>query len=258
MPYNTRHPKKIDRPRPDKGGLTLRNPHSVLAVLETRPQDIIEIAIAEKTATDSWIQVMEKAKACGIRVQESSRRELTLGEGRAGSAFAAVREKESASLEALFEQAINKTNQYGIWLALDSLQDPQNVGAIFRSAAFFGIKGVVVTQDRSAALTSTVYDVASGGMEFIPFATVTNLHHAITLAKKMELWVLGTSEHAKQDYRSVKLDRSWLVVLGNEEQGIRRLTQESCDVLCKIPVEGKVTSLNVSVAAGILMAGFHK
>jgi 23S rRNA (guanosine2251-2'-O)-methyltransferase len=142
----------------------------------------------------------------------------------------------------------------GLWLALDQLQDPHNVGAVFRTAAFFGVKGIVMTVDRSAPLSPTVYDVASGGVEYVPFTLQTNLAQAMEIAKKSGLWVLGSSERAAESVHRIDRDRRWLLVIGNEEKGLRRLTLERCDQVCTIPPAGQVNSLNVSVAAGILMA----
>jgi 23S rRNA (guanosine2251-2'-O)-methyltransferase len=166
---------------------------------------------------------------------------------------AVVRERPSVSVEELFQNASQRNSGKGIWLALDHLQDPHNVGAVFRAAGFFGIQGIILTQDRSAPLTGIAYDVASGGIESVPFTLQTNLQQAFRLAKDAGMWVLGTSEHAHDPLSSIQQDRPWLVVLGNEEKGMRRLTEESCDLLCRIPGLGKVTSLNVSVAAGVLM-----
>jgi 23S rRNA (guanosine2251-2'-O)-methyltransferase len=235
--------------------LTLKNPHSVLAVLETRPHDILELHIESKNSTEAWGKVKHEASRQGIRVTEGAKKAAKIPvEGRVGSAFATVRERSPISIEKLFESVKEK----GLWLALDCLQDPHNVGAIFRTAAFFGVQGILVTQERSASLTDTVYDVASGGLEFVPFSVVTNLQQAFRIAKESGLWILGASEHGHDDFRSVELDRSWLLVLGNEERGMRRLTEESCDVLCSVKPNGKVTSLNVSVAGGILMSALVK
>jgi 23S rRNA (guanosine2251-2'-O)-methyltransferase len=171
-----------------------------------------------------------------------------------GMAEAVVRERSPLAVEQLFQNAASRANGKGLWLALDSLQDPHNVGAIFRAAAFFGVQGIILTQDRSAPMTSTVYDVASGGLEYVPFAMPSNLQNAFEIAKKAGVWILGTSEHAHDDLNSIQRDRPWLLVLGNEEKGMRRLTEESCDLLCKVSGQGKVTSLNVSVAAGIMIS----
>jgi 23S rRNA (guanosine2251-2'-O)-methyltransferase len=165
-----------------------------------------------------------------------------------------VKEKTAVSAEELFAHAKDRADGKGLWLALDSLQDPHNVGAIFRTAAFFGVQGIMLTQERSAPLSAAAYDVASGGLEYVPFTLQTNLQRGFEVAKEAGLWILGTSEHSPDSLSSIQKDRPWLLVLGNEEHGMRRLTQEACDLLCKIPPAGRVTSLNVSVAAGIAIS----
>ncbi len=142
----------------------------------------------------------------------------------------------------------------GLWLALDHVQDPHNVGAIFRAAAFWGVSGVVITKDQSAPMNDTVYDVACGGLEHVPVCVVNNLVRALNTAKESDVWVLGTSEHATKDVNEIDRDRRWLVVVGNEEKGLRRLTLENCDDLCGLQPRGEVTSLNVSVAVGSVLA----
>ncbi len=239
--------------------MILRNPHSILAVLETRPGDVLELVLPHKHVSGAWDSVREAAIRAKVRISERERSgdtgRKTPGNTIArGNTFAQVRERSPVSLSKLFENAATVAEGSGLWLALDSIQDPHNVGALFRSAAFFGVQGLLMTVERSAPLTETVYDVASGGIEYVPFCQVTNLQQAFKSAKDSGLWILGTSEHGHDDYLGVKRDRPWLLVLGNEESGMRRLTEENCDVLCSIRPNGQVTSLNVSVAAGILIS----
>ena len=111
-----------------------------------------------------------------------------------------------------------------------------------------------MTAERSAPLSAAAYDVSSGGVEALPFVQGTNLQRAFEVAKDAGLWICGTSEHAKEGLASLVPDRPWLVVLGNEEKGMRRLTQEACDVLYAAKPRGSVTSLNVSVAAGVFLS----
>ena len=111
-----------------------------------------------------------------------------------------------------------------------------------------------MTSERSAPLTHTVYDVSCGGVETVPHTEQVNLQRALEVAKEEGLWVLGTSEHAKGSYLTLERDRPWLIVIGNEEKGMRRLTAEACDVTVSIPPLGDVTSLNASVATGVLIA----
>lgn len=238
--------------------LTLKNPHSVLEVLRQRPRDVLEVRLSRRNPQDAWQQVAEAAAAVQVPVKvvapSESRPQRSRGDdksGRLGAAEAIVRERTEMDLAELFA---GDRKQHGVWLALDQIQDPHNIGSIFRTAAFFGVRGIVLTRHKSAPMTATVYDVASGGVEHVPFAIATNLRQALDAAKPAGLWVLGTSEHAPQPLSQVDRDRSWLVVLGNEESGLRRLTAETCDELCRIPGAGELGSLNVSVAAGILMA----
>lgn len=259
--------------------IQVRNPHSVLAALEMRPRDVLQISVPPALATtperassaDAWAKVVKLARELRIPIYSSpqkirghagparhSGRTVVDEGGRTSVTEALIQEKQPISIEQLFSNARERSDGKGLWLALDSLQDPQNVGAIFRAAAFFGVQGIVLTQERSAPISSVVYDVSCGGVEYIPFVMQVNLQQAFEVAKEAGLWILGTSEHAHDSLWKIERDRPWLVVLGNEERGIRRLTEESCDLLCQIPGHGKVTSLNVSVAAGILISHFSK
>jgi 23S rRNA (guanosine2251-2'-O)-methyltransferase len=246
--------------------LRIKNPHSVLAALETRPKDVSQI-ISPPGGFSSSGEVWEKVGrlAQQLRIQVVSGRtgggkpdrspERSEDAGRVSAAEAIVKERAGISTEELFTSD-PKQSGYGLWLALDSLQDPHNVGAIFRAASFFGVRGIMVTAERSAPLSSAVYDVACGGVEYVPFTMQTNLQRGFEVAKEAGLWILGSSEHAETDLSKVERDRNWLLVLGNEEKGMRRLTTEACDVVCKMSPRHSpsVTSLNVSVAAGILIS----
>jgi 23S rRNA (guanosine2251-2'-O)-methyltransferase len=236
----------------------IKNPHSVLAALDKRPRDVQQIHLPGKAgASDAWEQVGRVAREKGIMVATGGApRKDRHGDagGRESAAEAVVRESSGITAEELFRGARDRAGGRGLWIALDGLQDPHNVGAIFRAAGFFGVQGILLTQERSAPLSGVAYDVASGGLEYVPFTLQTNIQRAFEIAKEEGMWILGTSEHAQDDLSSIARDRPWLLVLGNEEKGMRRLTEESCDVLCKISARGSVTSLNVSVAAGILIS----
>ena len=231
--------------------LELRNPHAVLAALEARPEAVEHVTVGARPS-DAWRAVAEAARAADrpvVRATPSPRGSRS-GIGRATSAFALVEARAETALGAFWSDP----QPGALWLALDSVQDPQNLGSIFRTAAFFGVRGVVLPRDRSASLTDTVYDVASGAVELVPHATVTNLSRALDGAKDAGIWLVGSSEHAKRPAWELGPDRAWLLVLGNEEQGLRRLTLERCDEVVAIEPRGELTSLNVAVAAGVLMA----
>ena len=245
--------------------LALRNPHAVLAAFAARPADIFSVRLPGGRAPGAWERVAAQAAHFGTPVVEDERADPRRREregGRAGPE-ASVKERAPIGVDGLFPAGAATHAGHGLWLALDSIQDPHNVGSIFRSAAFFGVRGIVMTADRAAPLSAVVYDVASGGVEAVPFAVETNLRRALEAAKAAGLWILGSSEHATKNIQEIPLDRPWLLVLGNEEDGLRRLTLETCDEVCRIPphsasqsaLQGEaVTSLNVSVAAGIMIA----
>ena len=234
--------------------LHLKNPHSVLAALEVRPHDVVEVRVPPRTPSDAWREVATQAARRGVAVKSILPSDKPRGRrdeksSREGGTEGLIKERQETDFDKLFADAKERP---GLWLALDTLQDPHNVGAIFRTAAFFGVRGIVLTKDRSAPLSATVYDVASGGMELVPFHSA-NLNQAINVAKEAGLWTLGTAEEATQDVTQIPRDRSWLIVMGNEEQGLRRLVREHCDEICRISGQGGLTSLNVSVATGVML-----
>jgi 23S rRNA (guanosine2251-2'-O)-methyltransferase len=239
--------------------LELQNPHSILAALEARPGDVLQIAFRGARPAGVWEEVAHAAERAGVPLSVEERQERRAKRGRreterAGSVVARVREKFAARLEEILPDPDIPDRPPGIWLALDCLQDPHNVGAIFRTAAFFGVQGILTMKNRASPIGSTVYDISAGGVEAVPHAIVANLRHALDRAREAGVWILGTSEHASQDVAAVDRSRDWLLVIGNEAKGLRRLTLEGCDEVCRLAPRGKVTSLNASVAAGALLA----
>lgn len=238
--------------------LTLKNPHSVLAALAARPGAVLSVTVTSARPAGAWGEVAEAARAAGVPVKvgverpHGARKPGGEKAGRLGGSEAVVRERSPVSPAELFAGA--DPNRPDLWLALDQVQDPHNLGAVFRTAAFFGVKGLLVTRDRSAPMSAVVYDTATGGVEHVPFTQPSNLRSALEAAKEAGLWVLGSSEHEGQDVFEIPRDRPWLLVLGNEMAGMRRLTGETCDMTCRLVPRGPVTSLNVSVAAGALVA----
>lgn len=232
--------------------LELRNPHSVLAAFETRPHDVLQVRLPPRGAAEAWGRVSDAAAEHGVDVVTVEPEPDDDGpkERRRGGAEAVVRPPRGVDPAALY--AVDEAPR--LWLAIDGVQDPRNLGATMRSAAFFGVAGAILTTHRSAPITAVAVDTASGGFDHVPFAAVTNLARAIEAAKECGLWVLGASEHAERDVRDVDRDRNWLVVVGSEEKGLRRLTRKHCDEECRIVPSGGVGTLNVSVAASVLLA----
>ncbi|CAN7950386.1 unnamed protein product, partial [Ixodes hexagonus] len=138
-------------------------------------------------------------------------------------------------------------------LILDGVKDPHNLGACLRSADAFGVQVVIALKDRAVGITPTVRKVACGAAQTIPFIRVTNLSQTLLNLQKEGVWIVGTAAEAASPIQEVDLTGDIAIVLGSEGQGMRRLTMERCDFLAKIPLEGTVESLNVSVACGICL-----
>lgn len=138
-------------------------------------------------------------------------------------------------------------------LVLDGVEDPHNLGAIIRSAEAAGAHGVVIPRDRAVAVTPVVEKAAAGAASYLPIALVTNIARTMEELKTQGIWLFGATGDAQQDYTRADLTGPTGLVLGSEGKGLRRLTREKCDFLIRIPMHGKVSSLNVSVAAGVLL-----
>lgn len=138
-------------------------------------------------------------------------------------------------------------------LVLDQIQDPHNLGAILRSAECAGVQGVILPRHKASTVTATAMKVAAGAAAYLPICRVTNLAAAIDALKQAGLWVAGTSDKAAQAYTEVDFTVPTALVIGNEEKGLRRLIAEQCDLWVSIPLHGRISSLNASVAAGILL-----
>lgn len=147
----------------------------------------------------------------------------------------------------------SKKSDYPLLLILDSIQDTHNVGAILRSAECSGVDGVIVTKHNSAPINETVAKTSAGAIEYVKIAQINNLAQAIDELKQNGFWIFGSYLEGAKDYTSVDYKMPIALIVGNEEKGIRKLTADKCDHLIRIPMRGKIQSLNVSVATGILL-----
>ena len=138
-------------------------------------------------------------------------------------------------------------------VVLDGVEDPHNLGAIIRTAHAAGADAVVVPERRAAPLTETVERAAAGAMEYLPIARVTNVTQALEKLKQQGYWIYGFDERGTESYHTVEYAQPTVIVLGGEGKGIHQGVQKHCDVLVKIPMAGEVSSLNVSVAAGVVL-----
>lgn len=167
--------------------------------------------------------------------------------------FAQIPEFTYTEFPALLHAAKEKEN-YPIIVFLDSVTDPQNIGSILRSGAFFNIAGLVITEHRAAPITATAIKISSGGFAHVPVAQVTNLSQAIEMAKEAGFWVAGLSEHASERLETARLDAPIVLIIGNEENGLRPLTMKNCDYTLSLPALGSLKSLNAAVATAVALS----
>jgi 23S rRNA (guanosine2251-2'-O)-methyltransferase len=143
-------------------------------------------------------------------------------------------------------------------LILDGIQDPRNFGALIRSAEIFGIKGIIIPERNSVKINETVVKTSTGAIEYVKIIKVKNIAETIDELKKYDFWVYGAEGSAKKYYHEETYPNKTVLVLGSEGFGIRKKVKDHCDILIKIPMKGKINSLNVSVAGGILLSEISK
>ncbi len=173
------------------------------------------------------------------------------------SVIAIVPPFEYCEIEDIIEQANQKKEEPFI-LILDGIEDPHNLGSIIRTAETAGIHGVIIPKRRSASVNSTVNKVSCGAVEHMKIARVTNISDEIEKLKKLGLWICGTDINAEKYYYNQDLTGPIGIVIGNEGNGISEKVKKHCDFLVKIPMKGKVNSLNASVSAGIIIYDVFK
>lgn len=225
------------------------------AVIETLKSDreLYKLWMAENTVKGQAQQVIELAKKQNITIQYVPRKKLDqMVTGQHQGIVAQVAAYEYAELDDLYQIA-EKRNEQPFFIILDEIEDPHNLGSIMRTADAVGAHGIVIPKRRAVGLTTTVAKASTGAIEHIPVAKVTNLSRALDEMKERGIWVAGTDSSAKQDYRQFDGTMPLALVIGSEGKGIGRLIKEKCDFLIKLPMAGKVTSLNASVAASLLM-----
>ena len=230
--------------------------HSVYAAL-TSERAINRIwCTSEIFSSEKFYLVLKELKLKGVLVEEVSWNrlsQLTFGGTHQGVAMQLASSK-TITLNKLIE--LSKTNTTNpIILALDGITDPHNLGAIIRSAEAFGCKGILLPQRRSAGLTGTVAKVAAGALEHIPVSRVVNLNRALEELKKNGFFIIGLSGDGNLSISNFNEKLPIVLIIGAEDKGISLLTQKKCDYLLRIPLRGKTSSLNASVAGAISL--FH-
>jgi len=217
-------------------------------------RDMNKVWIAEGVKKTGIDEILQLAKEAGIIVQfvpKSKIDQLTDGATHQGIA-ASVAAYRYAEIDEIFELAAAR-NEDPFFLILDELEDPHNLGSILRTADATGVHGVIIPKRRAVGLTAVVAKTSTGAIEHIPVVRVGNLVQTVEDLKKRGLWIAGTDAKGSADYRRMDAKLPLAVIIGSEGKGMSRLLTEKCDFLYHMPMVGKVTSLNASVAAAILM-----
>ncbi|AJH80183.1 MULTISPECIES: 23S rRNA (guanosine(2251)-2'-O)-methyltransferase RlmB [Heyndrickxia] len=216
-------------------------------------REINKIWIAEGSQKGAMKQVMELARERKVAVQFVPKKRIDqVADGAHQGVLALVAAYRYAETGDMFKLA-KERNEHPFILILDELEDPHNLGSILRTADAVGAHGVIIPKRRSVALTATVAKASTGAIEHIPVARVTNLSQTIAGLKQQGLWIAGTDASGTTDYRQMDADLPLGLVIGSEGRGMSRIVKEACDFLIRLPMAGHVTSLNASVAAGLLM-----
>ncbi len=216
-------------------------------------REIDRLLVAHGVSGGSVTAIIAKAKQKGILIKEVSPQKLDYycsGAHHQGVAVSFA-EQEYCTVEDILSFAELKGEPPFI-IVCDEIEDPHNLGAIIRTAEACGVHGIIIPKRRSASLNATVAKSASGALEYMKVARVTNIPNTLDLLKENGVWVFGADMDG-EDYQKVDMSGAAALVIGNEGKGIGTLTAKKCDQIVSLPMFGKINSLNASVAAGVLM-----
>ena len=242
--------------RPAGSGL-LYGVNPLLESLRAGDRAPAEIVIAEGARDERLRQLIELARTRNVSVKRVPRAVLdrAVGSTHHQGVMARVAAAQYIDAEELLSSIASHVGREAgpLVLVLDGIEDPRNLGAILRTAECAGVDGVFIPERRAAGLNETVAKASAGAVEYMPVARVTNLSHLIEQLKERNVWVVGTAADAPMNYTEWDWTRPAAVALGGEGAGLHRLVRERCDALVRIAVRGKIESLNVSVATGIIL-----
>lgn len=214
---------------------------------------INKLLVQENASGGGLGELLALAREHGVVVQQVPKAKLDdVAKNRSHQGVLAyVAAKPYLELEDLIVKA--KSGFPGLLVVLDGVEDPHNLGSILRSVDGVGAAGVIIPKRRAVPLTGTVSKASAGALEHVDVARVSNVVQALQRLKKEGFWITGAASEAKQLYTEVDFTGNVVLVIGNEGEGIARLTAQTCDALVKLPMQGQVNSLNAGVAAGILL-----
>lgn len=228
--------------------------HSVQAALAYSPKSLQRAWIDDGRHDKRLTEMINEILDLGIEPEKVDRKKLDkLAENNNHQGIVIEIEMPTEKTEADLKDAVAALSSPALFLVLDNVQDPHNLGACLRTADATGVHGIIITKDNATGITPTVCKVASGAAETVPVYQVTNLSRTLRWLKEQGIWVMGAAGEAEQTLYEADFTLSLALVIGAEGKGLRRLTKEQCDSLIKLPMLGQVSSLNLSVATGVLL-----
>lgn len=247
--FNKKYDKKEEKIYDDQ----IEGRNSVIELLESQ-KDINKIFVTKGERHGSINKILAMAKERNVIIVEKDKKQMAQMAQTPNyqGVIAIVPPFEYCEIEDILEEAENKKEDPFV-LILDGIEDPHNLGSIIRTAETAGIHGVIIPKRRAASVNSTVSKVSAGAVEHMKIARVTNISDSIQKLKDNGLWICGTDIDAKNYYYDQDLKGPLGIVIGNEGQGMSEKVKKNCDFLVKIPMKGKVTSLNASVSTGIVV-----
>jgi 23S rRNA (guanosine2251-2'-O)-methyltransferase len=226
--------------------------NAVTESLKARGRSFAWVGVAKERHDLRLQRVVDECRRQGVAVRFVRRPELDrmAGNNAHQGVVAVTSAKQYNDLD---DVVAAKRGQFSLVVVLDGVEDPHNLGAILRTADAAGADGVVIPERRAAGVTPTVTKASAGASEHLPIAKVTNIGRTLEELKSKNLWIVGLDERAPQNYDSLDYKMDCAIVLGAEGKGVHELVRKKCDFLISIPMLGKVPSLNVSVAAGVVL-----
>jgi 23S rRNA (guanosine2251-2'-O)-methyltransferase len=226
--------------------------HAVTARIRQNADSVMEVFVDPSRKDPRARDLLKLAESNGVRIISVDGKRL---DGMAGSPRhqgVAARVDAAQKVQHL-DDVLDTLTEPALILVLDGVQDPHNLGACLRSADAFGVHAVIAPKDRAVGINATVEKVACGAAQTVPYITVTNLARTLRELKERDIWVIGMDGEAETELHQVQHKGAVALVLGAEGEGLRRLTKDTCDQLVRIPMQGSVESLNVSVSTGVCL-----
>lgn len=225
--------------------------HPVLECLKARTRPVERLLVARGTSSRSLQEIIDLARRSHVPVKFEPR--VALDQKSGGGTHQGVLAVCAARASIDLEDVLASLGPQPLLVILDSIEDPRNLGAILRTCAACGVDGVILPKDHAAGLSSTVAKTAAGALDLLRIAKVSNLVSAMKQMKEKGIWIAGVETGQAKHYYALDHNMPLAFAFGNEDSGLRRLVRETCDFLISIPTPGTIQSLNVSVAAGIVL-----